>query len=347
MPRIFNQLMIISFLSTSSLVISMDQKPTIHQSIVTKEITAISQPRQVSSLKGGNTLLVSNVEGSFIVDWQTNQKTSDLLIGKYQIGTFPNKQKNAVVAVPCCDGITGKIQLFDIESKQLKWECETELNPYFDPSYTFAQNGDLYVVKGDGNMRCSNGQFYYSRDAQTGYKGIITTHPSEEKIFFTKVENIAGKLKASLGTIKFNKPLFPDVSFDELPENLDADNDRPYAQAHSSIGEIIALCYASTPLWVLYNQITKQIVRNLPNCRLLAFHPNKPLSAMLTKDGFVEISDINTGDIIAKTEKPFEAPSPAEAVNQRLIDFSEDGENLAVIVNDKCFVLSNLYPKNN
>jgi len=74
MSRISKQLIALSMLSASSLAIAMDKTP-IHQEIVIKEITAISNPNQVSSLNDNNALLISNPEGIYTVDWKENKRT--------------------------------------------------------------------------------------------------------------------------------------------------------------------------------------------------------------------------------------------------------------------------------
>jgi len=332
-------------LSASSLAIAMDKTP-IHQEIVIKEITAISNPNQVSSLNNNNALLISNPEGIYTVDWKENKKTDDILTGKYTFGILPNKQKTAVVVTPIEEGISirCKKQLFDIETKKLIWEDNFDINPSFEPSGTFTRSGNLYMVKGDGNIHCSNGKYYYAREAGTGYKGIITSDPTEEKIFFVKTDNIANQLKSSLCTTTFNEDLFPQVSSVELPKN--STDDIPYARLHSPISKLIALCYPLSIIWNIFDQ-SKKIATDVPDCCLLAFHPNKPFLGILTKDGFVEIRDVIKQTIMAKTNESLGTPKDGTAANEGLIDFSQDGENLAVIVNNKCFVLSNLYPKNN
>lgn len=196
----------------------------------------------------------------------------------------------------------------------------------------------------DGNVHGSNGKFYYNNDIQSDWKGAITSGSTEEEIFFVKTELVEKELKSSLCTITFVEGMFPPVSSVALPKNPD-----PYdivnARLHSPISKLIALYCSSSALWRLYDQ-TNKTTTDVPACCSLAFHPNKPFLGMLTKDGFVKIWNIIKQTIIGETSESLGTPEEGTGLVPQQLDFSEDGENLAVIVNYKCFVLSNLYPKN-
>lgn len=343
MSHVSKQLIAIPLLITSSLAVSMDKAP-IHQAIVIQEVTAIERPWQVSSLKDKNTVLVSSPNGSYIVDWKENKKTADIFTGKTNPGTFPNPQKNAVVITPWGEGIRQKTQLYDIETKKVMWEESYDMNPSFGPSYTFAPSGNLYLVTMDGNVHGSNGKFYYSRDIASDWKGIITSDSTEEEIFFVKTELVEKELKSSLCTITFDKDMFPSVSSVALPKNPDQ-YDVVNARLHSPISKLIALYCSSSALWRLYDQ-TDKTTTDVPDCCSLAFHPNKPFLGMLTNKGFVKIWNTIKQITIAETNESLGSPEAASGLVGQQLDFSEDGENLAVIVNYKCFVLSNLYPEN-
>jgi hypothetical protein len=339
----FNQLTAISILTASSLAISMDNQP-IHKAIVVQEVTAIERPWQVSSLKDKNTVLVSSPNGSYIVDWKENKKTADIFTGKTCPETFTNPQKNAVVVKQWGQGIRGKTQLYDIETKNVMWEESYDTNPAFGPSHVFGASGKLYLVTMDGNAHCSNGKFYYSNDIQSDWKGIITSDSTEEEIFFVKTELVEKELKSSLCTITFVEGMFPLVSSVALPKNPDQ-YDLVNARLHSPISKLIALYCSSSAIWKLYDQ-TNKTTTDVQNCCSLTFHPNKPFLGMLTKGGFIEIRDIIKQTIVSKTNKSLGTPESGTGLVGQQLDFSQDGENLAVIVNYKCFVLSNLYPKN-
>lgn len=343
MSHISKQLIALPLLITSSLAVSMDKAP-IHQAIAIQEVTAIERPWQVSSLKDKNTVLVSSPNGSYIVDWKENKKTADIFTGKICPETFTNPQKNAVVVKLWGEGIRGKTQLYDINTKKVMWEESYDTNPAFGPSCTFTPSGNLYMVTMDGNVHGSNGKFYYNLDIASDWKGLITSDSTEEKIFFVKTELVEKELKSSLSTITFDKDMFPSVSSVALPKNPDQ-YDIVNARLHSPTSKLIALYCSSSAIWKLYDQTNKTTI-DMQDCSSLAFHPNKPFLGMLTNNGFVRIWNIIKQMTIAETNESLGTPEQGSGIVGQQLDFSEDGEDLAVIVNYKCFVLSNLYPQN-
>ena len=333
MIRISNQLIALSLLITSSLAIAMNKNP-IHQEITIKELTAIEKPTRVAFLRNKNTAMMANENGVYEVDCKKDEKIADMVTGYYPMFCFPNQQRDAVALFNL-----QKVKLYDVNKKTISWERPVTFKNNFPPSCAFTRRC-LYLIETDGTVYNNLGQTYNIPEASTqGWKGIITTDSIKDKVVFTKYVD---ESTSALCTI----------NFDEEPVTVTRNGtlankpwDFPNAQCRSLISKLIAICYPLTCIWNIYNE-TDKAVTDVPNCCLLTFHPTKQHLAILTKDGFVEIRDILKQTIIAKTNESLGTPKLATAANERVIDFSEDGENLAVIVNEKCFVLSNLYSAN-
>lgn len=311
----------------------MDKSP-IHQKITIKELTAIEKPTRIAFLKDQNTVMMANENGVYEVDCKKDEKIGDIATAYSPMFCFPNQQRDAVALF----GLQ-KVELYDVNKKTVSWEHPFTFKKNFPPSCAFTQRC-LYLIETDGTVYNNLGQTYNIPGASTReWKGIITADNIKDKIVFTKYVD---ESTSALCTI----------NFDEEPVTVTCDGtlenkiwDLPYAQCRSLISKLIAICYPLTCVWNIYNE-TDKAVTDVPNCCLLTFHPTKQHLAILTKDGFVEIRDILKQIIIAKTNESLGTPNLATAANERLIDFSADGENVSVIVNNKSFILSNLYPKN-
>jgi len=345
MIRISNQLIALSLLGMSSLAMAMD-KELVHQSIIVQKIMAIDKPMRVAFLQKKNTLMIAGKNSVHEVNWKDDQETGKIADHCLSY-CFTNQQRTAVAGSYYKDSkgvkkLFGVVQLYDAENEAITWGFPFEGKP-FGPSCAFTPSGKLYVIEGDGNIRCSDGKSYYFAQAADGYKGIITADNTKEEVIFTRYID---KEKSALHTMNFDRNNAT-ITTDFVPNDFG----KPYAQLHSPISKLTALYYGSSNCWILYDRIKKTAVQTatklLQNCCLLTFHPKKEsLLAMLTNDGFVEIYDFRKDETISRIHNSIGIPTSAASVNERLIDFSPDGENIAVIVNERCFVLSNLYPAN-
>lgn len=352
MSRISKQLIALSLLITSSLAISMN-RPAIHQDIIVQRVTAVDNPVRAAFLNKKNSLAIGGKEGIYQVNWKQNKTTSKIIPTSQSHSFLINQQRDAVAAIDIFDNkdtneISGAIKLYNTTNQKLDWENSFRGEK---PSFTFTPSGKLYVFGQNGTIRCNDGKSYHVPQVTRMHEGAITTDNAAEEVIFTT--DYINKSCSELYTVHF------DAKSSAITEHLILNNeiDTAKARVHSPFSKIVALHYSCKNVWMLYDRSNKRRVitdRHLNNCCSFVFHPkNESLLAIITKDGFVEIYDFRKDKIISKTNNSLWISTSDSPLTQSSIDFSEDTENLVVTVgtkdkdNNRCFVLSNLSPKNN
>lgn len=352
MSRISKQLIAVSLLSASPLAISMSTQAT-HQDIIVQRVTAVDNPVRAAFLKKKNALVIGDKKGIHEVDWKQNRLIANMMLTNRSRSFVINQQRDAVAALHIFDNeradkAAGLVKLYDTKTQKLEWESSFKEK---NPSFTFTPNGNLYVFGKDGNVHCSDGKSYSVGQARRMHEGAITTDNAAEEITFTT--DYINKSCSELYTVRF------DAKSSAITEHVILNNeiDTAKARVHSPFSKIVALHYSCKNVWMLYDRANKRRVttdRPLNNCCSFVFHPkNESLLAIITKDGFVEIYDFRKDKLISKTNNSLWISNSDSPLTQSSIDFSEDAENLVVTVgtkdknNNRCLMLSNLYPKNN
>lgn len=350
MSRISKQLIALPLLITSSLTLSGERG--IHQDIVVQRITAISNPMRAAFLSKKNNLVIGGKNGISEVNWKQDKKIADIIPSGHARSFIINQQRNAVAGLDIFnnernDHVSGKVVLYDIEKQKVTWES---LFKEEDPSFIFTHSNTLYVFQKDGNVRCSNGKSYHILEARKIHKDAIAADSKEEEIIFSNEYRMNSSC-SELHGLRFDQKSFSISLYTTL--NNEVDTAKVYA--YSPFNKILALRYYRKNEWMLYDRENKQRIStntHLKNCYSFAFHPkNVSVLAIITQDGFVEIYDFYKNKTLAKTYNSLWSSTPHSSLIQTSIDFSEDGENLVVTIgagdNNRCLVLSNLYPKNN
>lgn len=298
--------------------------------VIIQEITAIKKPQRIGFINSYS-LMIASKKGAFIVNWPDNAtietiyKNNDM----FPVYCFLNSKKNAIVTSD-----PEQVNLYDLEGK-ITWKSNKQ-----NASTVFTPSDKLYTLSGS-TLECNTGKtFEVPGDAPFWY-GIISSHPTKEKIFYT---NYKPQSNSILFTVNLDEDPVITTS-QELPNPSNKSDNMTFAQLHSPCENIIALSYPLNETWTLYNPENNTFILEDIQCRTLAFHPTKSLLAMLTKDGYIELYDFKIKKTISKTTESLGQVPAWESVNERVIDFSEEGDFLAVIVDKKCFVISNLYPK--
>jgi len=294
-----------------------------------KEITAVENPKRIGFINS-HSLMIASETGASIVNWPDNVTIKNIYKSDmFPLQCFLNNKKNAIaVSSPF------RVNLYNLEGEKT-WALNKQ-----NASIVFTPSDTLYALSGS-TLECNTGEtFNVPGDAPFWY-GVIAAHPTKEKIFYTNYEPTSNSV---LFTVNLDQDPVVTTS-QELPNPSNKSDNMTFAQLHSPCENIIALSYPTNETWTLYNPENHTLILEDIRCRTLAFHPTKSLLAMLTKDGYIELYDFKTKKTISRTTESLGQVPAWESLNERLIDFSEGGDFLAVIVDKKCFVVSNLYPK--
>lgn len=356
MPLIFNRLTATSLLAMSSLIISMDQKP-IHRDIVVQRITAITNPLRANFLHKKHSLMIASKGGIHEVDWKQD-KPIRCIIPMQDFNTCCiNQQRNAVAGMNYDSLGKTTTYLYDVNKEAITWQQTFANNPSF-PTCTFTPSGNLYVVDNHGDIHCSNNKSYVLPKTEQGLITNVVADNTEEKIIFAQYINDE---RSILKTVTFNadQTLITKSFVKNAPHTKeDPSEDTPKTKKHSPIQKLVACHFYLNNFWFLYDHTNATFIEKTTelskDCCSLAFHPkNASQLALLTKKGFVKIYDFRKNETISETRNSLWVSTSNSRITQSDIDFSEDGENIAVVIGTKrydknnniLFILSNLYSK--
>ena len=335
--RIFARLMPLLVICISSFIMSA-QQDLVAKKILSnvREITAIKQPCRVGFFYNNN-LMVANHMNAYVVDPQQNKIIREMNFSDRCPLTcmLDNKRERIVVADLKNAG------LYDKKGRVIYKPVSSTA----DASYVFAASGILYTMHLQDKQEkqlplvenTRNGlQYELPETVNWSPYAIIAAHPFEEKIFCTSHSVVEGQwlneitIKKTGLKIDTQRLAKPHSSFTII-----------HAHQHSPTCGIMAFYYPDVPGWKLYNRLTQKFITKKPlSGHLLAFHPYIPsLLALLDKDGLLSLYDIDKNMITATTQEPLDTPELIASLNEQLIDFSRDGNHIAVIVNDRCFVI--------
>jgi WD40 repeat protein len=328
--------MIVSFI-TFSFLAAMDKPAGIN----IKEITAVANPLYINFTNEPHIITITEKDNIFYIDWKQNKRIRTIPLSAYPLSCFTNSQKD-MIAITAVE----KVTLLKMRERTIQ-DIPTKYNPWLSAS-TFTPNNTLYTIEGNGEIH-SNPKTNNLPTVESDYRCTITSHHTKEEIYYIdtvrKTDTIPAQLSSQLSTLHLDeKPIR--ISSCELPELSAKPGNLARLLFYSSIGDLIAFYYPWENMWSIYNVIDKKIIKELPRCSVLTFHPKKLIAAILTKKGYIKLYDLEKDRKISETNISSGTPPDMQALNPKCIDFSPDGEYLAVTVNDQCFVLSNLYPKN-
>ena len=357
MKHQFYQFMALFLSGTTFLLFSMDNKS---KPIKFREITCVPNPCKVAFSANGQ-LIVGWDDGSktkekinplknevpttlqlkvnpedkagiCLIDWQQDKIVNSL----FKCPTmypfcFRDHQRTAIAL-----NQSEKVTLYNLDGEQ-SWECNKE----FAVS-TFTANGTLYAVQPNGITHNSKNNKTFQLPSEGPYMQFdqLTAHNTQERIFFTqwlsKQQSILYTVDIKNDDITIHSQNMPVISnpskYGDLPQ-----------LTHSPCNDTMAIYWPFGDKWSLYDYINNQyLIEHISNgsCRLLAFHPqNASLLALLTKDGFVELYNTETQTTIARTEDSLGTTTPSNSFNYQMIDVSQDGKYIGIIVGGKCFVL--------
>lgn len=354
--RIPHKLTVLSALITSSLTVGMDQ------GIVVQRITAVDNPLRAKFLHKKNSLMVAAAQdGVYEVDWQQN-KTTRLMIPTQDSNTCTINQQRDAVAAMNYQGRQSTTYLYDVNKEKITWQLTLSNNPS-SPTHTFTQSGKLCVVENQGIIHCSNGKSYDLPRTEPGLITHVVADSTEEKLVFTQYAN---NEKSALKTVALDTnpiSITKDFIKNVPPTKENPVGDTLETKKYSPISKLVACHFYFNNFWFIYDFAKKDFIEKttklFKNCCTLAFHPkNESQLALLTKDGFVEIYDFLKNETVKRTNYSLLIPTPDSPIAQSDIDFSEDGEKLAVTLGTERYdkdrnitfdyrllVLSNLYSK--
>lgn len=302
--------------------------------LIVQEITVVKEPICVT-FRNKNQIVVASQKRIDTVDWRNNCLEHTLNSnGMFILNCLYNKKTQCIAAAD-----NSEVILYDDKDKNI-WQTTTKPNL----SCTFTANDTLYVM-GSGILQNSRDKTVVKIPGkQPNLYGNMLPDPKKPRIFYTErislTESALNTIKIRDNNITFEKQILP------IPSKINEDSNKPYPYAYWPTEKIVALYYIWGNYWNLYDIKNKKFIEENLECYNLAFHPKKPLLALITKEGFVFLRNIFDKTIVAQTSKPLTTVPQDSPLWEKTIDFSEDGDQLAlVIVSDntnQCFVLSNL-----
>jgi hypothetical protein len=329
----FYSLLAISFLSPSIFLFSAEPM----RKVVPIEVTAIIQPFCASFIDA-NTLFIGARTGGHLVKWRENIKDRTVFTDNCGSYCFPNTKKDKVI-FSNQDSVT----MYDLKGTKL-WQIPGSLQ-----SCVFTSDDIAWVIDQKTNTILNSNHQDHQLSGKTDFTySIIAAHPRKKEFFYTHAHENASEIESKLYKVNLSHDGERIcVDDEELPDPTKKNNifNQPYVQACNQNG-IIALYYPFSDSWSLYHRKDKKfIAENLceGTCSLLAFHPvNSCVVAILTRDGFIKLYDMLTKSIVDITSTTLGSSHQVDSLSERLIDYSDDGNDLVVIIEKKCYVLSGL-----
>lgn len=297
--------------------------------ITIREITAVPQPGLSAFLKN-NRAAIGNKEGWNIVDIQNNTIIKSITPGINRIIT--NKKRNLIASE---SGET--CFLYDTKNNGPLWQHNID----FLARCTFTADDTLWVLNDNGTLFNNQGKEYPLKNAQYT-SSRLCSHPTKKQIFYIlEVYTEKDGLTKDTLYIANLEGHTPSVTSIPLPfrQFYNTFSNQALPAEHSPLGSIIALYYPCDNCWSLYNYENKETFgdSDLIGCLNLAFHPTKPIIAMIMKNNLLKLYNFQTQKFVAQSSIP-EEPSLMCGIIQRTIDFSPDGKKLIFTPKNKCFV---------
>ena len=323
-------LVVILVLSMSLPALSMNQRK-----ITTQEITAIGKPFFVTFIDKKE-LMVASHEKAYVLDWKENEKIHETINFNPHIQNFLYDKKEKSIALM----LNRSVKLYNQQTKKIGPTIEAP-RPI---ACTFMPGNGLYVMESGKLQNTSNDAVISLPNVTLNLYDRILGHPKKECLFYiqyiSKSEPVLCTIKIVGGNITFESKKLP------IKPQRDDFISKLYPHAYCPINKIIAFYSTVYNTWSLYNRKNNTFIEENLKCYNLAFHPKKSLLAIITKEGFVEFRHIFNNQVIAKSDQLLANVSRYSPCWQTNIDFSEDGDQLALIIDsnygNKCFVLSDL-----
>jgi WD40 repeat protein len=343
MIGLFHRLTTLSVICISFFIIPAEHNRIAKKIILSvREINQIKQPCRVG-FSYDNKLIVVDPVSTYLVDPQNNRILSRIVTDRCPL-TFllDSKREQRLTAdfkrTALCDK-KGKL-LWELANYDKQGKIVSDLgNNDMQISYVFTASNRLYMMNlQNKTLLSSTGlQFDLPKEVNWSPYATIAAHSTQEKIFYTSNSRAEGRILHEI-TIGGNSLK---IDSQKIAESNNCFNN-VHAHRHSPIRDIIAFYYPDIPGWKLYNPITRKFIRKKPLLgHLLAFHPRiRSLLAILGRDGFLSLYDIDQKTTIAKTDASLDNPEFIVSFNEQLIDFSPNGKQVAVIVSDRCFVIN-------
>jgi len=311
-------------------------------------ITAMKQPQSVICFPN-NIVAIAGEDGCKVCEFSPNTKTINVnnnFPKHYKgIAAHPNKKMLAFYSNNSTTSNT-TLAIYDVATTIKLWDTSTKLlgHPIFIPMtneiVTCAARSDLQSFNRNTNSPLSK-----ILDLP-GNKSSYTSHPKEKELLFITDNNVITILRYMQSRLIFSTKeniAFCKYSPDGLliavnhGENGCSILD-PSIGNHKEIGDSFLNPKVGSYKWLIDND------KNKPQCTAMAFHPTTSTLATLSMHGgTIYYWNFTTQQLITTTsltvaEEECNFISPEYPLNQRL-DFSCDGTQLIVALNDKCLIL--------
>lgn len=313
---------IIFYASISSTYFFCMDAPSGPDPIVIRELTIVHQP-WLAGFLAGNKALLGNHSGYNIIDIDENKTIVHIPLLALRFVTNQNK---SLIGFQTRD----KFLIYNVNLGTSTWESSISQGETIHSSVFTAD--DRFWILQNGMVQSDHGDSFIVPETKNITLNV-SCDPTEKKIFFTHEKKITKNFFCQIA-LNQKKPIVHSI---ELPHRLLANvtDNRPQVTLHSPVADVVGLYYAFDGNWSLYNY-KKKIIRIIAECKNLAFHPTRPIVALLMVNKTLQLYDFAKETIINKAkidERPY-----TSGLNQRSMDFSLNGKQLIFILKDQCFL---------